>query len=118
MPNICDDFQAIAARIPDAVAVEYCHRAGIDEVTFGELAGLVERAAATLAGLGLVAGDRCAILAENHFRWFAAYLGILRLGAVAVPLDTAYSAAQVRTVLRDSEARAIVASPRFLETAR
>ena len=118
MPSIYDDFRAIAARIPDSVAVEYCHRAGIDEVTFAELAGMSERAAATLAGLGIGAGHRCAILAENHFRWFAAYLGILRIGAVAVPLDTAYSVAQVRTVLRDSEARAIVASPRFLETAR
>jgi long-chain acyl-CoA synthetase len=118
MPNVYDDFQAIAARIPDSVAVEYCHRAGIDEVRFRDLAVMAERAAATLSGLGIGAGQRCAILAENHFRWLAAYLGILRLGAVAVPLDTAYSVGQVQTVLRDSEARAIVASPRFLETAR
>jgi long-chain acyl-CoA synthetase len=118
MPHVYDDFRAIASRIPDTVAVEYCHRAGIDQVTFGELAVLAEHAASTLSGLGLGAGDRCAILAENHYRWFVAYLGILRLGAVAVPLDTAYDASQVRTVLRDSAAKAIVASSRFLDAAR
>jgi len=117
MPHIYDDFRAIASRIPDAVAVEYCHRAGVDQVTFGELASLAERAASTLSGVGLGAGDRCAILAENHARWFVAYLGILRLGAVAVPLDTAYSVSQVRTVLGDSGAKAVVASPRHVESA-
>jgi long-chain acyl-CoA synthetase len=118
MPHIFDDFRAIASRIPDSVAVEYCHRGGIDQVSFGELAGLAEHAASTLSGLGIGAGDRCALLAENHYRWFVGYLGILRLGAVAVPLDTAYSVSQVRTVLRDSEAKAIVASSRYLDAAR
>jgi long-chain acyl-CoA synthetase len=118
MPHIYDDFRTVATRIPGTVAVEYCHRAGIDQVTFGELARLAEGAARTLAGLGVGAGDRCAILAENHYRWFVAYLAILRLGAVAVPLDTAYSAAQVRTVLGDSDAKVVVASPRYLGAAR
>ena len=118
MPHIYDDFRAIAARIPGTVAVEYCHRAGIDRTTFGELAALAERAAASLADTGIGAGDRCALLAENHPSWFVAYLGILRLGAVAVPLDTAYDVAQVRTVIRDSGAKAIVASLRCLDAAR
>ena len=118
MPHIYDDFRAIASRIPDAVAVEYCHRAGIDQVTFGELAAQAEQAASTLSARGVGAGDRCALLAENHYRWFVGYLGILRLGAVAVPLDTLYSVSQVHTVLRDSNAKAIVASSRYLDTAR
>ncbi len=87
-------------------------------ITFGELAALACQAAATLAGLGVGAGDRCAILAENHYRWFAAYLGTLRLGAVAVPLDTAYSASQVGTVIRDSAAKVLMVSPRYLDVAR
>ncbi|MGE5200270.1 MAG: AMP-binding protein, partial [Rhodospirillaceae bacterium] len=118
MPHIFDDFRAIASRIPGTVAVEYCHRTGVDQVTFGDLAALVEQAASTLAGLGVRAGDRCAILGENHYRWFVAYLGILRLGAVAVPLDTAYTTSQVATVLRDSGAKAIATSRRYLDSAR
>jgi len=118
MPHVYDDFSAIASRIPGSVAVEFCHRHGVDSITFDELAALAEHGAATLAALGVGKGDRCAILADNHYRWFVAYLGTLRLGAVAVPLDTAYDAAQVRTVLRDSDAKVLVASPRHLETAR
>ena len=118
MPHVYDDFIAIASRIPDAVAVEDRHRHGVDQITFGELDVLACRAAATLASLGVGAGDRCAILAENHYRWFAAYLGTLRLGAVAVPLDTAYSATQVGTVIRDSEAKVLMLSPRYLNVAR
>jgi len=118
MPHVYGDFSAIASRIPGTVAVEFCHRHGVDQITFGELAALAEHGAATLAGLGVRAGDRCAILAENHYRWFVAYLGTLRLGAVAVPLDTAYNVPQVRTVLRDSDAKVLVASPRYLDTAR
>ena len=48
----------------------------------------------------------------------AAYLGILRIGAVAVPLDTAYKAAQVSTVLENSGARLLFTTPRYLDTAR
>ena len=118
MPHVFEDFSAIASRIPDAVAVEFCHRHGIDRITFGELAALAGHAAATLAGLGVGAGDRCAILAENHYRWLGAYLGALRLGAVPVPLDTAYDVPQVRTVLRDSGARVLIVSPRYLDVAR
>jgi long-chain acyl-CoA synthetase len=74
-------------------------------------------AAAHLAARGVLPGDRCAILAENSERWCAAYLGILRIGAVAVPFDTTYSEKQVATLLRDSGARVVVASTRFAATA-
>ena len=63
--------------------------------------------AAWLAAHGVAAGDRCAILADNDAAWCAAYLGILRIGAVAVPLDTNYSAAQVATIVRDASPRVL-----------
>ena len=64
------------------------------------------------------AGDRCAILAANDAHWCAAYLGILKRGAVAVPLDTNYSAAQVATIVRDSGAKLVFASKNFTLMAR
>ena len=64
--------------------------------------------------IGIAPGDRCAILSDNHSHRCAAYLGILRRGAVAVPLDTAYKASQVATLLRDSGARVMFTSARFL----
>jgi long-chain acyl-CoA synthetase len=70
-----------------------------------------------MAAQGVVRGDRCAILADNDARWCAVYLGLLRLGAIAVPLDTNYSAAQVATVLGASGARLLVAGTRLLPVA-
>ena len=47
---------------------------------------------------------RVAILAANHPRWVAAYLGIIAAGRTAVPLDTAFHADQVKKLLIDSGA--------------
>lgn len=47
---------------------------------------------------------RVAILAANHPRWVAAYLGIIASGRTAVPLDTAFRADQVKKLLIDSGA--------------
>jgi long-chain acyl-CoA synthetase len=63
-------------------------------------------------------GDRVAILADNDARWCAAYLGILRIGAVAVPLDTAYNPEQIATVVRSSGARLVFADERHIDSAR
>ncbi len=63
-------------------------------------------------------GDRVAILADNDARWCAAYLGILRIGAVAVPLDTAYKPEQIATVVRSSGARLVFADERHIDSAR
>jgi long-chain acyl-CoA synthetase len=91
---------------------------GVERFTYRELDRLSLRAAAFLRGAGLAPGDRCAILAENSARWIAAYLGILRLGAVAVPFDTAYKSQQVSTLLRDSGATLLFASARLEAVAR
>jgi len=69
--------------------------------------------ASWLASQGIAAGDRCAILSHNDAHWCAAYLGILKLGAVAVPLDTNYSAAQVTTIVQDSGARLLFVSDKL-----
>ena len=56
-------------------------------------------------------------LADNDGRWIAAYLGVLQAGGVAVPLDTAYKAAQVATVIQNSGATILFTTPRYVDTA-
>ena len=65
----------------------------------------------------MVAGDCCAILAENSARWCATYLGILRLGAVAVPFDTTYKPEQVAELLADSGATVQVSVTNLFDSA-
>ncbi len=59
-------------------------------------------------------GSRVAILADNHPRWVACYLGIIASGHTVVPLDTAYHADQVEKVLKDSGAVLIFSDAKHL----
>jgi long-subunit acyl-CoA synthetase (AMP-forming) len=52
---------------------------------------------------GFPRGSRVAILADNHPKWVAVYLGIIAGGCTAVPLDTAFHGDQVAKLLKDSE---------------
>src|SRR6202035_2789587 len=60
---------------------------------------------------------RVAILAANHPRWVAAYLGIIASGRVAVPLDTAFHADQVKKLLLDSGASLLFCDAKHLPIA-
>ena len=116
MQNFYEQFARVTARFPDRLAVEVQRRERVDGFTYAALDRMAARTAAWLGARGVVRGDRCAVLAENDAHWCAAYLGVLRLGAVAVPLDTAYKASQVATLLNDSGARVMFTSERYLST--
>lgn len=72
----------------------------------------VRNVALGLAGLGIRAGDRVAVLSENRPEWSIADLAILSLGAVNVPIYTTQAVDQVHFILEDSGARAIFVSGR------
>src|SRR5258708_7632916 len=67
---------------------------------------------------GFPRGSRLAILADNHPRWVAAYLGIIASGCAAVPLDTALHDDQVTKLLKDSGASAVFCDWRHVPVAR
>ena len=83
----------------------------------GSIAGLGrtelrERTAAVaggLARLGVRQGDRVGLFAANSVEWILAYLGGLRLGAVMVPFNPAYRAAEVEHILSDSDPVLVIA---------
>ncbi len=118
MQNFFEQFAWAAERHAGRTAIEVQHKDHLDSFTYARLREMSERTAAWLAVIGIGPGERCAILADNDAHWCAAYLGVLRRGAVAVPLDTAYKASQVDTLLRDSGARVFFTTSRYLETVR
>jgi long-chain acyl-CoA synthetase len=103
--NFYERFAATANRFAERVAIELQHRDGVERITYGELRQQAEAAVRFLVSRGVQPGDKCAILADNDIAWCAVYLGILRLGAVAVPFDTHYAPQQIATLIRDSEAK-------------
>jgi len=87
-------------------------------LTFGELRDEVRRAAAALIGLGVNAGDRVAIWSPNTWHWVVACLATHYAGAVVVPLNTRYTAAEASDILARTGAPVLVAMGEFLGTDR
>src|SRR5215471_16748525 len=103
MATFYEQFQESARRYPDNVALEIQRQDRVERVTFAELTRMSESVGEWISAR--VAKDaRVAILAANHPRWVAAYLGIMWARRVAVPLDTAFHADQVSKQLSDSGA--------------
>jgi long-chain acyl-CoA synthetase len=114
IPNFYQKFAVTSERFPDRVAIEVQRRVGLQSVTYRELRARAESVAIFLASRGVTAGSTCIILADNDIAWCAAYLGILRLGAIAVPFDTHYNAQQIGTLLRDCGAKILFTTQRYL----
>jgi malonyl-CoA/methylmalonyl-CoA synthetase len=86
--------------LPDGSVIRY---AGIEART-GRLAGLFQR-------LGVRAGDRIAVQVEKSAEVLFVYLAALRAGAVYLPLNTAYTAGEVRYFLSDAEPALFICRP-------
>jgi acyl-CoA synthetase (AMP-forming)/AMP-acid ligase II len=71
--NFWQAFDDLATRFADRVAVEVQRRDGLERRSYRELRALALSRAAWLAEQDLVAGDRCAILAENNAWWCGAW---------------------------------------------
>jgi len=71
----------------------------------------VGRYAAALASLGLAPGDRIAVQVEKSADNIALYLATLQLGAVYLPLNTAYQPQEIRYFLGDATPRIFVCAP-------
>ncbi|MEP7105298.1 MAG: AMP-binding protein [Chloroflexota bacterium] len=81
---------------------------GARRLTFGELARQSNRMANALLGLGLVAGDRVAVILPQAPETAVAHLGTYKAGMVAVPLSVLFGPDALRFRLQDSGARAVV----------
>jgi long-chain acyl-CoA synthetase len=83
--------------------------------TYGELNERARRLAHVLAGLGVDAGDRVAILVPNSIEFMEALHATGHLRAVAVPVNVHFKADEVGWIVRDSGARAVVVHERHLD---
>jgi long-chain acyl-CoA synthetase len=114
MPNLAANLTATASALPDAVALK------LDdvEVTFRELDGLSQKVSALLKGRGIAPGDRVALMMPNIPQMAFIYYGVLRAGAVVVPLNPLLKGREVAYHLTDSGAKLVFAWEGVLEEAR
>ena len=86
------------------------------EVTFGETDALSRALAAYLQGLGLVKGDRVAIMMPNVPQYPVTVAAVLRAGFVVVNVNPLYTPRELEHQLKDSGAKAIVIIENFAST--
>jgi len=72
------------------------------------------RLANLLIKRGIKKGDKVAILLMNCLEWLPIYFGILKSGAIAVPLNFRYSAEEIKYCLDLSESVALIFGPEFI----
>lgn len=82
--------------------------AGARTLTWAQVDGAVDAAAAGLQGLGLASGERVVLALGNSPEHVAAYFGTLRAGLVAVPVSVRTTANELAGLVADAGARAVV----------
>jgi malonyl-CoA/methylmalonyl-CoA synthetase len=88
-------------------------------ITNSELDAASARVAGRFHGVGLRRGQRILFSATSSVDFIVAYVAALRLGAIAVPFNTAYQAREVTHIVSDSApAAALVDDPRRAEWIR
>jgi malonyl-CoA/methylmalonyl-CoA synthetase len=80
-------------------------------VSYGDMAALSGRIALALRAKAVVTGDRVVAQVDKSPEAIALYLACLRLGAVFVPLNTAYTLAELQHFLEDASPRLAVVRP-------
>ena len=78
--------------------------------TFAELRALAFRVARSLAAVGVEPGQQVALLVPNCVEFAAALFGIALIGAVAVPLNVRNRATELRFIIANSQAVALITS--------
>ena len=109
--TVAGAYIAAAARVPDDPALR-------DErisLTFGQVDERTDRLANALAGLGVRAGDRIALMCRNHAGMVEAYVVAGKLGAHLVLLNTGLPAAAVADVIAAHRPAAVLADDEFGE---
>jgi amino acid adenylation domain-containing protein len=105
-------FAAQAVRNPESVAVEADGAA----LTYAQLLDRTEQLAATLCARGVRSGQAVAICLQRGIDMLVSVLAVLRTGAHYLPLDPVHPVARLASILVDSGAGMLIASPAVAES--
>ena len=105
-------FAASAAAHPEAIALQTCRQGRWLRYTYGQALTATGDLAARLADrYGVGRGDRVVLWSTGRPEWVLATLALHRLGAVTVPLDPQWPAADVRRAVEHVGAKLVCAAP-------
>ena len=84
------------------------------EITWSVFNEKANRCANLLISRGIKKGDKVGILLMNGLEWLPVYFGILKTGALAVPLNYRYTSGEIKYCLELADTNAIVFGPEFI----
>ena len=111
--NLAANLTASAASTPEAIAIKLDDL----EVSYAQLDDSAARVAGHLASLGVGPGDRVGLMLPNVPPFASIYYGILRLGAVVVPMNVLLKERETSFYLGDPGAQAVFAWQDFADAA-
>lgn len=76
--------------------------------SFREIESAADELSGRLAGLGIMKGDRIAVIALNQIEWVVAFFAAAKIGAVIVGLNVRYRETELDYMLEDSMAKAVI----------
>ncbi|MFZ4662174.1 MAG: AMP-binding protein [Caldilineaceae bacterium] len=107
--NLHDLFAIPKHRSPDKIAIHALDATPAPtSLTFADLYAAVDRVAAGLQQWGLRKGDRVAFFINSRPELIIAYLAVIRLGAVVVPINLRYRRLEIGHILTDCTPRLLV----------
>jgi long-chain acyl-CoA synthetase len=112
--NLASIVSESAGRAPEVVAV----RLGELALTYAELDERSARLATLLEERGLQQGDRVGVMLPNVLEFPISYYGVLRAGAVVVPMNVLLKRREIAFYLEDSGAKLLLAWHGFCDEAR
>jgi len=95
-----------ARKLPDKTAVIFRE----EKISFSQLELMATRLANKLQSFNVNKGDRVAIILPNSSPCVVAYFAVMKLGAVAVPLDFRFKGDELFPILTDAQVKAVITS--------
>ena len=108
MPNLYDCFYGCFA---PRLAEPFIVRPNGDTITYADLHARSGRIANLFVSLGIKRGDRVAMQVDKSAEALLVYLATLRIGAIHLPLNPAYTPRELDYFLRDAEPGLFICSP-------
>jgi len=108
MPNLYNHFvECFTSRLDEPFIV----RPEGGTITYADLHATTARIANLFVSMGIERGDRIAMQVDKSAEGLLVYLATLRIGAIHLPLNPAYTARELDYFLRDAEPALFVCSP-------
>jgi long-chain acyl-CoA synthetase len=112
--DLIEMFETATKRHAPRIAMRI-ERDGIEErYTYADLRELATRVAAFLVGRGIAPGERVMLLSDNCPEWGMCYFGVLKAGAICIPVDAKSNLDEVINLARSGGAAGIITSEDLL----